>query len=136
MLRNPDSPHQPWPDVDVVLSPSIPEWKEHPDDYLALRDAIRASGLSAEVADVKVPHSGADIPEFVPLAFGILLADRIVGAALDALVDQVMEIVVSRAKARWWTKGKKVKGLIYGPNGEVLREVVWESTDGEREWRR
>jgi hypothetical protein len=135
MLRNPDSPHRPWPDVEVVISPSVPEWEEHPNDYLDLRDSIRAMGLSADIADTKLPHSGADIPEFVPLGFGILLADKIVGAALDAVIDRVAEIVVRRAKARWWTKGKRVKGLIYGPDGKVLREVTWVSTEGEREWR-
>jgi hypothetical protein len=134
MLRNPDSPHQPWPDADVVIAPSIPEWEDHPRDYVELRDAIRALDLSTEIGDVKVPHTGSDVSEIIPLGFGILVASKVVDAVLDAVIDRVMEIVVGRTKVRWWTKGKRVKGVIYGPDGKVLREVTWESMEGEREW--
>lgn len=123
------------PGADVVIVPTIPEWQEHADDYLALSEAIVADlDLSAVALDRGVPHAGSDLPDFVPLGFLIYLGVKIGDAALDALVDQIKRIVIERAKTRWWTKGKQVEGRIYGPDGEVLRRVTWESTEGEREW--
>lgn len=123
------------PEADVVIVPTIPEWEEHADDYLALSEAITADlDLSAVALDRGVPHSGSDIPDFLPLGFLMYLGVRLADAALDALVDRLTRIVIERGKTRWWTKGKQVEGRIYGPDGEVLRRVTWESTEGEREW--
>ncbi len=123
------------PEADVVIVPTIPEWQEHASDYLALSEAITADlDLSAVALDRGVPHSGSDIPDFVPLGFLVYLSVKLADAAVDALVDRIMRIVIERGKARWWTKGKQVEGRIYGPDGEVLRRMTWESTEGEREW--
>jgi hypothetical protein len=40
-------------------------------------------------------------------------------------------LIIDRAKTRWRPKGKRVKGVIYDPNNEVLREVTWTSTGDE-----
>lgn len=123
------------PEADVVIVPTIPEWQEHADDYLALSEAITADlDLSAVALDRGVPHSGSGIPDFVPLGFLVYLSVKLADAAVDALVNRIMRIVIERGKARWWTKGKQVEGRIYGPDGEVLRRMTWESTEGEREW--
>jgi hypothetical protein len=123
------------PEVDVMIVPTIPEWQEHSADYIALSETIRADlDLSAEAEDRGAPHSGAAIPDFIPLAFLLYLGVKVADAVLDALVEQIMEKVVERAKTRWWTKGKQVEGRILGPDGEVLRRVTWESKEGEREW--
>lgn len=125
----------PMPEADVVIVPTIPEWEEHANDYLALGKAITVDlDLSAVALDRGVPHAGSDIPDFVPLGFLIYLGVKLTDAAVDALVDRIMRIVIERGKTRWWTKGKKVEGRIYGPDGEVLRKMTWESTEGEREW--
>lgn len=119
----------------MVIVPTIPEWQEHADDYLALSEAISADlDLSAVALDRGVPHAGGDLPDFVPLGFLIYLGVKLADAAVDALVDRIKRIVIDRAKTRWWTKGRQVEGRIYGPDGEVLRRVTWESTEGEREW--
>lgn len=125
----------PMPDADVVIVPTIPEWEEHSEDYLVLSKTITDDlDLSAVALDRGVPHSGGDIPDFVPLGFLIYLGVKLADAALDALVDRITRIVIERGKTRWWTKGKQVEGRIYGPDGEVLRKVTWKSTEGEREW--
>jgi hypothetical protein len=123
------------PDADVVIVPTIPEWQEHAHDYLTLSEAITDDlGLSAVALDRGVPHSGSDIPDFVPLGFLVYLGVKLADAAVDALIDRITRIVIERGKARWWTKGKQVEGRIYGPDGKVVRRVTWESTEGEREW--
>jgi hypothetical protein len=124
-----------WSDADVVILPTVPEWQEHGGDYVELSEAISADlGLSAVAEDRTVPHAGSDLPEFIPLAFLIYVGVKLADSAVDALVERVTRIVVDRARTRWWTKGKKVEGVIYGPDGEVLRRVIWESKEGEREW--
>lgn len=132
----PDSGYgMPMPDVDVMIVPTIPEWQEHSADYLELSEVISADlGLSAAAEDRGAPHAGSDVPDFVPLGFLIYVGVKVADPVIDALVERVMRIVVDRAKARWWTKGKEVEGVIYGPNNEVLRRVTWESKEGEREW--
>ena len=51
-----------------MISPSVPEWDQRPGDYLDFRDAMRNTGLASEVAKIKVPHTGADIPERTAMA--------------------------------------------------------------------
>lgn len=114
----------------------MPEWEDHPTDYEEWVDAVGALGFRAQLAENKPPHSGADLPEFVPLGFAVYVATKITDAVLDSLVDQAKTLILARARTRWWTRGKRVKGVIYGPNGEVLREVTWTSTEGERQDRR
>lgn len=125
----------PGSDADVVILPTVPEWLEHPSDYVELSDVISADfGLTAVAEDRTVPHAGSDLPEFVPLAFIIYVGVKLADSVVDALVERVTRIVVDRARTRWWTRGKQVEGVIYGADGEVLRRVVWESKEGEREW--
>lgn len=117
---------------DVAIGPSVPEWEDHPADYEEWVEAARSLGLRAALMEQKPPHSGADLPEFVPLGFAVYVGVKLTDAVLDALVDQAKTLIVDRARTRWWTRGKRVKGVIYGPNGEVLREVTWVSKDGQR----
>lgn len=79
------------------------------------------------------PISGADIPEFIPLGFAIYIGTKIADKTLDSLLDLLKRLIIDRARTRWWTRGKRVKGVIYGPNNEILREVTWVSKDGERQ---
>lgn len=124
-----------WPrrPPDVTIAPSIPEWEDHPTDYEGWVKAAGALGLRAQLAKNKPPHSGADLPEFIPLGFAVYVATKITDTVLDLLIDQAKTLILARARTRWWTRGKRVKGVIYGPNGEVLREVKWTSTEGERQ---
>lgn len=115
-----------------MIAPSIPEWEDHPTDYEEWVEAAEVLGLRVGLAENKPPHSGADLPEFVPLGFTVYVAAKLTDVILDSLINQAKALIVKRARTRWWTRGKRVKGVIYGPNGEVLREVTWTSTDGER----
>jgi hypothetical protein len=78
------------------------------------------------------PPSGADLPDFIPLAFAAYVGMKLTDAVVDFLIEQAKTLIVERARTRWRTRGKRVKGVIYGPNGEVLREFTWTSKDGER----
>lgn len=86
-----------------------------------------------ELAEVKGIPSGADLPEFVPIAFAIYIGVKITNALLNAVIDEASRLVVARAKARWWHSGKTVKGVIYGPNGEIVRELTFESKEGRED---
>ena len=118
-----------------MIVPTIPEWQEHSSDYLELSEAITTGPRPfGRRGRPRRPHSGSDVPDFVPLGFLVYVGVKLADPVVDALVERVMRIVIDRAKARWWTKGKEVEGVIYGPDHEVLRRVTWESTEGEQEW--
>lgn len=122
----------PWRRIpDLTIAPSIPEWEEHPQDYEEWVDAVRDLGLRAKLPQNKPPPSGSDVPEFIPLGFAVYLAVKVTDAVLDSLIEQATRFVIDRAQTRWRPRGKRVKGVIYGPNHEVLREVIWTSTDEE-----
>lgn len=113
----------------IIVRPSIPEWQESADDYEEFIDTLARQNIKAELAEIKGIPSGADLgAQFIPEAFAIYLGVK----ATDALID----IIVARAKARWWRQGEPVKGVIYGPDGEVVKEVAWRSTDGRPPGRR
>lgn len=118
------------PSARIVLRPAIPEWQEHGGDYEEFIDASAASGIDIELAEIKGIPSGSDLPQFVPLAFAIYLGVRASDHVVGTITDLVMRVVVDRAQARWWRKGQKVKGVIYGPTGEILKEIEWVSTEG------
>jgi hypothetical protein len=101
----------------IVLRPAIPEWEESGGDYEELIDALAEQGVDVELAEIKGIPSGSDLPEFVPLAFAIFIGIRVTDALIDTIVDEVLRVVVARAKTRWWRKDETVKGVIYGPSG-------------------
>jgi hypothetical protein len=117
----------------IVLRPAIPEWEENASNYEELLDALDERGFKFELAEVKGIPSGADLPEFVPIAFAIYIGVKITDALLNAVIDEASRLVVARAKARWWRRGKTVKGVIYGPNGEIVRELTFESKEGRED---
>jgi hypothetical protein len=120
----------------IVMRPAIPEWEESAANYEELIDALGERDIHVELAEVKGIPSGADLPEFVPVAFSVYIGVKVTDALIGTIVDEAMRVVVARAKARWWRRGKKVKGVIYGPDGEILREIVFESKEGREESRR
>lgn len=117
----------------IVLRPAIPEWEESAPNYEELIDALGERGFEVELAEVKGIPSGADLPEFVPIAFAVYIGVKATDALVGAVVDEALRLVVTRAKARWWRKGKMVKAVIYGQNGEILRELTFESREGRED---
>lgn len=116
--------------IDVEVRPAIPEWEERPRDYEELLDALNARGVNAKFTDHKGIPSGSDIPALVPEAFAVFVLTKATDALIGSLVNDLARIIVSRAKAKWWRKGEQVKGVIYGPNNEVLRELTFEPAEG------
>jgi hypothetical protein len=117
----------------IVLRPSIPEWEETASNYEEFIDALDRRGLEVELAEVKGIPSGGDLPEFVPIAFAIYIGVKATDALVGAVVDEALRLIVARAKARWWRRGEKVKAVIYGPDGEILRELTFESREGRED---
>lgn len=117
---------------EVTIAPSFPEWEEHPEDYEEWIAEAKPLGVRAELHKHRAIPSGADLPEFVPIGLAVYVATKLTDKTLDALIDLLKRVVIDRASTRWWTKGKTVKGVIYGPDNEVLKEVTWTSKDGER----
>jgi hypothetical protein len=78
---------------DVTIAPSIPEWEEHPADYEEWVGAARALGLRVELAETKPPHSGADLPEFVPLGFAVYIATKVADVVVDSLIAQAKTLI-------------------------------------------
>lgn len=117
------------------MRPAIPEWQENSAAYEDLIDTLGEQGIEVELAEVKGIPSGGDLPEFVPLAFAIYIGVKATDALINAIAEAAVRVVVDRAKARWWRKGQKVKGVIYGPREETLKEVVWVSNEGRPEAR-
>ena len=109
---------------EVLVRPSHPEWDERLDDYHEVVAALRDQGIDANLADMAVPPSGSDLPEFVPLAFAIFVAHKVADAILATIIEEVRRVLVSRARIRWAKKGKTVRGVIYGQNGEILHEFT------------
>jgi hypothetical protein len=88
----------------IVVRPAIPEWEESASDYEELIDALGERGIDVELAEIKGIPSGADLPEFVPVAFSLYIGIKITDALIGAVVDEAVRLVVARAKARWWRK--------------------------------
>ena len=109
-----------WRGPRVTITPAIPEWDEHPDDYRELVAALREHGVRARLGR-PVPPYGSDIPEFVPTAVAAYIAGTFSRALVDLLAEKLMSRVIQRAKLRWWPD--RAKAVIYGPSGEVLREI-------------
>jgi hypothetical protein len=121
----------------IIVRPAIPEWQESAGDYEEFIDALAEQGIEAELAEIKGIPSGADLGiQFVPEAFAIYLGVKATDALIDNIVAEAMRLIVARAKARWWRRGELVKGVIYGPDGEVVKEVTWRSMDGRPAERR
>ena len=120
------------PDADVVIVPSIPEWEEASTDYIEASEQIRHDlDLSAKAVDRGVPHSGADIPDFVPLGVLIYLSHKLGDAVVDALLERVINAARRRKSRRWSKDGRAEVKVIFGPGGEVLRRVTVDPKDDE-----
>ena len=55
----------------IVIRPAIPEWEESAPDYEELIDALGERSIDVDLAEIKGIPSGADLPEFAPIAFSI-----------------------------------------------------------------
>jgi hypothetical protein len=112
----------------VVVRPSIPEWEERPRDYEELVSSLRRRGLKARLAENKGLPSGSDLPSLVPEAFAVFVGAKVADAILGTIIEEMLHVIVNRAKLRWSPKRTTVRGIIYGPHNEILHEVTFEAT--------
>lgn len=118
---------------EILICPSHPEWDERLDDYREAVEALQGQEIDAQLADMAAPPSGSDLPDFIPLAFAVYVAHKVADAILAAIIDNLRRIVIARAKVPWRERGEKVKGVIYGPEGEVLHEFVFEAVGDDEQ---
>jgi hypothetical protein len=110
----------------ALVAPSIPEWEERPREYEAAVSALRSRGIQAELAECPIPPCGSDLPDAVPLAFAVYLAAKITDVMLEVIATELVDLLRARASCE---RKEAAKGVIYGPEGQVLREIVLPPTE-------
>lgn len=110
----------------ITLVPAIPEWEDCEENWRELFDALSDEGLKVQIPENKIPPSGADLPEFVPMAFIVYVGYKLTDALVDRLLDELTNRIIKRVGSAYWRTHPKAKGVIYGPDGEVLKEIAYE----------
>lgn len=117
----------------IFIRPAIPEWEENADAYEDFIEALAEQDIALELTEIKGIPSGGDLgAHLIPEAFAIYVGIKATDALIENIVAEAMRAIVARAKVRWWRRGEQVKGVIYGPDGQVLREITWHSTEGRQ----
>ena len=98
------------------MAPNGAEWAEGQAQYEALVGALAEAGVDASVQE---PREGR-------YAQGGIVTDPLIDVSIfiwQHVSEELIGIVVALALERLRRRSKKTrKGIIYGPNGEVLRE--------------
>lgn len=111
-----------WPSV--IVRPVAPEAFDH-DDFAALVSAVMGeTGLMADRVDIRLGYLYGDYwpPEWTWVEF-------VLREGAEALVDAVAAAILVwgaewlRKKRATGADGPPIKAQIYGPDGEILREV-------------
>lgn len=118
----------------ITLQPAIPEWDDRAEDWVELFDALSDLGFEVQIPEHKTIPSGSDLPEFIPTAFIVYIGYKVTDALIGMLVEELTAKIVNRVGSKFWKKGEKAKGIIYGPDGEVLKEITYapKRTDEEK----
>jgi hypothetical protein len=103
--------------VRIVLEPGVMELGANRDAYEALIDDLAAQGFDARIhqkmerRDGGIQHAAADLAIFLA------------GAAGGSVIDSIVKAVIARVRESVLNKRRPTRrGVIFGPNGEVLRE--------------
>lgn len=100
----------------VLLAPNGAEWADGQDQYAGLIAALGEEGLDASVQE---PRDGQ-------YARGGIVTDPLIDVSIflwEHVSDELIGVLVALAVERLRRRGKRRrKGVIYGPDGEVLRE--------------
>ena len=117
----------------IFIRPAIPEWEENADAYEEFIDLLAERDVAVELTEIKGIPSGADLgAHLIPEAFAIYIGVKATDVLIEDIVAEATRTIIRRARTRWWRRGEQVKGVIYGPRGEVLREITWRSTEGRQ----
>jgi hypothetical protein len=100
----------------ILLAPNGAEWAEGQPQYEAFVEALTEAGVDASVQE---PREGR-------YAQGGIVTDPLIDLSIfiwEHVSEELIGIVVALAMERLRRRSKRSrKGVIYGPNGEVLRE--------------
>jgi hypothetical protein len=105
----------------IVVSPSSPQPFEHRDFEQLVLLLVQRTNVPAHQVQIRLGYLYGNGPtDWTVVTFVLDEAGR---AAIQAVVEAIIEW-----GRGWWRKRKKtgakpIKGVIYGPDGEVLREV-------------
>jgi hypothetical protein len=107
----------------ILLAPNGAEWAEGQAQYEALVEVLAEAGVDASVQE---PREGR-------YAQGGIVTDPLIDLSIfiwQHVSEELIGIVVALAVERLRRRSKKTrKGVIYGPNGEVLREFELPADD-------
>lgn len=105
----------------IAVTPTTPERFEHEDFADLARTLFDETGIKPDAIQFRLGYLYGDGPElndWTPVSFFLDEAGR---AALQAVVQAIIDWGREWVRTR---KGRKpIKARIYGPNGEILREV-------------
>ncbi len=104
----------------IELRPSIPSWAERPQDFDGVVDALSEGDAEVVLIEPPGPPEGG-IPQAAGMDFVIQLAGDIGPYFLPWLVAKLSDALLAAAKQH--KRETPMMGVIYGPDGEILREV-------------
>lgn len=105
----------------IEIQPSSPAWSEQPADFESLESALRDAGFEVNLVQPAVVTG-----DLGRGAAGMDLTIRVLEDVGAAAVLRIVEALISRV---WEARKRRdderpVAAVIYGPKGEVLREVT------------
>jgi hypothetical protein len=116
----------------VLVAPNRAEWEPSRDQYDGFVSALKEAGLGAwlqEPRDGQYAQGGVVTDPLIDLT--IFLWEQVREETIGAIVALAIENLRRRAtRGRRWRRKRVRRGVIYGPDGEVLRTFeLPENTD-------
>jgi hypothetical protein len=103
----------------VRIEPSVRAWDGQAEDYRALADDLSDQGL--DVTLVEPQGEPKDLPAAAGMDFLIHVLEGVVGETLFNIGVALIRRVGQAAKGGG--RETPIMGVIYGPDGEIIREV-------------
>lgn len=102
----------------LIVAPSVDEWREGQADYQSLIAALEQEGFEARLQEPRGGRYGAGGFVTDPLIeVSLFLAEHVSKEAIGAIVALTIDHL---RRARRRRRKSKPKGVVYGPDGEVV----------------
>jgi hypothetical protein len=116
----------------VRIRPAIRSWAKDSDGYEELAKALAERGIDVDLQPPPPPPP-AGLPLAAGMDFGIDLLGQLGHDFLIAIEAILMEEIARRVVRAAKRRGQEapVMGVIYGPDGKILKEVSWDPQRAE-----